>query len=156
MKAVSLKNIKDELNSLSSYELQELCLRLARFKQENKELLTYLLFESHNESDYIEAVKAFIDEHFELINTSSYFYIRKSIRKILTNTKKFIRYSQKKETEVELLIYFCSKMKNFAPSIQNSVQLENLYNRQLQLIKKIINSLHEDLQYDYNLLVEDM
>ncbi|WP_339894158.1 hypothetical protein [uncultured Algibacter sp.] len=156
MKAVSVVTIKKELKHLSSNELAELCLRLSRFKKENKELLTYLLFESHNESGYIESVKSYIDDEFELINTNSYFYIRKSVRKILRNVKKFIRYSQKKETEVELLIYFCEKLKDFKPSINRSTQLVNMYNRQLLLAKKTIDKLHEDLQYDFNLMLEEL
>ncbi|MCF7568049.1 hypothetical protein L3X37_06680 [Sabulilitoribacter arenilitoris] len=156
MKAVALKDIKQELNTLSTTEIQELCLRLSRFKKENKELLTYLLFESHNESGYIQSVKNYIDDEFELINTKSYFYIRKSVRKILKNIKKYIRYSQKKETEVELLLYFCQKLKGFSPSIKYSAQLQNSYNRQLLLAKKIIGTLHEDLQYDYNLMLEEL
>ena len=43
MKAVTLREIKKELNTLSTLEIQELCLRLSRFKKENKELLTYYL-----------------------------------------------------------------------------------------------------------------
>jgi hypothetical protein len=156
MKAVSLSEIKKELKVLSSQELEALCLRLARFKKENKELLTYLLFESHNDSGYIESVKSYMDEEFELINTDSYFYIRKSTRKILRNVKKFVRYSQNKETEVELLLYFCQKLKDFKPSINRSTQLVNMYNRQILLSKKIINSLHEDLQYDFNLMLEEL
>jgi DNA repair photolyase len=154
MKAVTLKEIKQELNTLSTDEVQELCLRLSRFKKENKELLTYLLFESHNEERYIESVKSYIDEQFELINTSSYFYIRKSARKILSNTKKYVRYSQNKETEVALLLYFCQKLKDFSPSIKYSLQLQNMYNRQLLLIKKLVATFHEDLQYDFNLMLE--
>jgi hypothetical protein len=156
MKAVPLPEIKKELKTLSTQEIEALCLRLARFKKENKELLSYLLFESHDESGYIETVKDFMDDEFELINTNSYFYIRKSVRKILRNVKKFIRYSQKKETEVELLIYFCEKLKDFKPSIQRSTQLLNMYNRQILLVKKIIDKLHEDLQYDYNLMLEKL
>ena len=156
MKAVSLKELKQELATLSSTELQNLCLRLSRFKKENKELLTYLLFESSNEATYIESVKLYIDEQFEIINTKSYFYIRKSVRKILTNTKKYIRYSQQKETEVELLLYFCIKLKDFSPTIKKSPRLLNTYKRQLELIKKTIATLHEDLQYDYNLTLEDI
>jgi hypothetical protein len=156
MKAVSLSEIKKELKGLSSAELEALCLRLARFKKENKELLTYLLFESHHESGYIESVKNYMDEEFLLINTDSFFYIRKSTRKILRNVKKFVRYSQNKETEVELLLYFCQKLKDFKPSINRSTQLVNMYNRQILLAKKIIGSLHEDLQYDYNLMLEDL
>lgn len=156
MKAVPLPEIKKELKALSTEEIEAICLRLSRFKKENKELLTYLLFESHNESGYIESVKSYIDDEFELINTKSYFYIRKSVRKILKNIKKYIRYSQKKETEVELLLYFCQKLKGFSPSIKYSTQLQNSYNRQVLLAKKIIATLHEDLQYDYNLMLEEL
>ncbi len=156
MKAVSVVTIKKELKHLSSNELAELCLRLSKFKKENKELLTYLLFESHDEAGYIESVKGYMDDEFELINTKSYFYIRKSVRKILRNVKKFIRYSQKKETEVELLLYFCKKLKDFKPSINRSTQLQNMYNRQILLAKKTIDKLHEDLQYDFNLMLEDL
>lgn len=156
MKAVSVVTIRKELKHRSSEELQELCLRLSRFKKENKELLTYLLFESHDESGYIETVKAEIDEQFEGINTNSYFYIKKSVRKILRNVKKYARYSLKKETEAELLLYFCAVLKEFKPSIFKNVTLNNIYDRQIAAIKKIVGNLHEDLQYDYNVLLEDL
>lgn len=156
MKAASVKEIKQELSTRSPKELLELCLRLSRFKKENKELLTYLLFESYDEMAYIESVKIYIDEQFEQINRKSYYYIRKSIRKILKNIKKYIRYSQKKETEVDLLIYFCLKLNKFKPSIQRSTALRNLYNRQIESIKKTIASLHEDLQFDYETEMEEL
>lgn len=154
MKSSTLKELKTELQHRSHTELLELCLRLGRFKKENKELLTYLLFEASNESRYIESVKEYIDEQFEEVNTKSYYFIRKSMRKILTNTKKFIRYSKKKETEVELLLYFCTKLNAFKPSISKSIRLVNIYNRQLVLIQKSIETFHEDLQYDYQLEIE--
>lgn len=156
MKAVTVKKIKDELSYKNSAELIELCLRLSKFKKENKELLTYLLFEANNEELYIESVKEQIDDLFEQINTKSYFYIRKSVRKILTLTKKFIRYSQKKETEVELLIYFCQKLKNFKPSISKSTRLTNTFDRQVVLIKKTVATLHEDLQYDFQQEIDEL
>jgi len=156
MKAVSAVAIKKELQHQSQAELIALCLRLSRFKKENKELLTYLLFESANEDDYIQSVKTYIDTEFKTINRDSFFYIRKSVRKILRNVKKFIRYSQKKETEAELLIYFCKTLKSFSPSIKRSTQLVNLYDRQLLMAKKIITGLHEDLQYDFNEMLEEL
>ena len=154
MKAVSVATIKKELQHRSSEDLMDLCLRLSKFKKENKELLTYLLFEAHDESGYIEAVKHELDAQFDTINTNSYHYIKKSVRKILRLIKKYARYSLKKETEVELLLYFCTKLKDFEPSIYDNVSLTNIYNRQIISIKKIIISLHEDLQYDYNLELE--
>ena len=123
MKSASLKELKTELQDRSQSELLALCLRLGRFKKENKELLTYLLFEANDENRYIESVKEYMDVEFKNINTKSYFFMRKSMRKILTNTKKFIRYSKQKETEVELLLYYCKKLKAFKPSINNSTCL---------------------------------
>ena len=156
MKAATIKQIRDELGHTSNDDLVNLCLRLSRFKKENKELLTYLLFEAHDETGYIENVKEEIDAQFELINTNSYFYIKKSVRKILRAIKKYIRYSLNKETEVELLLYFCKKLDAFTPSIRRNITLTNLYNRQLLFIKKKIAALHEDLQYDYSLALEEL
>ncbi|MFD2588962.1 hypothetical protein ACFSQJ_18700 [Croceitalea marina] len=156
MKAATVSQLKKELQHRDTDELLQLCLRLARFKKENKELLTYLLFESDSEEGYIETVKAEIDEQFELINTNSYFYIKKSVRKILRTLKKYIRYSGNKETEVALLLYFCERLKNFNPSIKRNTTLMNLYDRQLVFIAKKITLLHEDLQYDYGLLLEEL
>ncbi len=156
MKAVTIKQLKDELTHKSASELKELCLHLSRFKKENKELLTYLLFESHDEESYIQSIKDQMDVQFSEINTNSFFYIRKSIRKILTLTKKFIRYSKKKETETELLLYFCKKLKDFKPSIKRSQRVQNVFDSQIRMIKKAIEKLHEDLQYDYQLELNDL
>jgi len=156
MKAVSVVTIRKELKHKSNIELAELCLRLARFKKDNKELLTYLLFEADDESGYIETVKLEIDAQFSAINTSSYFYIKKSVRKILRNLKKYIRYSLNKETEVELLLYFCEKLKLMRPSIQKNTMLKNLYHRTIENANKKILKLHEDLQYDYGQTLEQL
>lgn len=156
MKAASIKEIRTDLKHRSNDELMELVLRLARFKKENKELLTYLLFESEHEEAYITSVKEEIDQGFSSINTKSFYYIKKSVRKVLRETKKYIRYSGKKETEVELLLYFCSRLKNFKPSILKNVALVNLYQRQIDFIEKKIASLHEDLQYDFRSELEQL
>lgn len=156
MKAATVNQLKKELSFRSPEELLELCLRLSKFKKENKELLTYLLFESIDEEAFINAVKAEIDLEFERINIKNFFYIKKSIRKILRLIKKYNRYSSKKETETELLLYFLRKLKTFRPSISRSTTLMNLYQRQLLSVKKIISSLHEDLQYDYRLELEEL
>jgi Glu-tRNA(Gln) amidotransferase subunit E-like FAD-binding protein len=149
MKAVTVKEIKEELTNYTPKELRELCLRLARFKKENKELLTYLLFESSDEALYIENVKKEVDEQFESINKKTHYLIKKSFRKILRTIRKYARYSLKKETEVELLVYFCTKLKKFTPQIHKNTGLNNLYKRQIDTIRKKVSLLHEDLQFDY-------
>ncbi|WP_127136233.1 hypothetical protein [Flagellimonas oceanensis] len=156
MKAATVAQLKKELQFKSQEETMQLCLRLARFKKENKELLTYLLFESDSEEGYIDTVKEEIDDMFADINFNSYFYIKKSVRKILRTIKKYIRYSGNKATEVELLLYFCEKLNSFRPSIKRNVTLTNLYNRQLEYVKKKIPLLHEDLQHDYSMILEEL
>ena len=156
MKAATVKQIKEELQERSPKELLELCLRLSKFKKENKELLTYLLYEASDEDNFIKELKIEIDEQFENINRKNYYFIKKGVRKILTNIKKHIRYSKNKETEVELLIYFCISLKKLSPSYRNNIMLVNLYRRQVILIKKKIAVLHEDLQFDYAGVIEDL
>jgi hypothetical protein len=154
MKAVTVKEISQELLNLSPKELRDLCLRLARFKKENKELLTYLLFEATDEALYIESVKKEIDLQFEKVNKKSYYFIKKGLRRILLNTRKFIKYSNNKKTEIDLLFYYCTKLKKFTPSVQRNAALRNLYLRQVATIREKLGSLHEDLQYDYGIELE--
>ena len=116
----------------------------------------YLLFEASNEAHYIEGLKELIDERFSEINTSNYYYIKKSIRKILREIKKHLRYSKNKETAVELLIYFCQKLALMQPSMNRSIALQNIYQRQLVLIRKTIKTLDEDLQYDYGVELDNL
>ena len=156
MKAATVRELKQELSERSSKELIELCLRLSKFKKENKELLTYLLYEAQDEAAYIRSVKSEVDEQLAQINTRSYYLMKKSIRKVLRNVKKYIRYSPKKETEVELLLYFCRRLKTLHPPISRSRVLTNLYERQLEMAKKQIAKLHEDLQYDYEMELQDL
>ncbi len=156
MKTATVSQLKKELKYQSQEELLVLCLKLSKFKKENKELLTYLLFEADDEDSFIHGVKDDVTELFCQINTSSYFYIKKSVRKILRNIKKYIRYSKKKETEVELLLHFCSELKEMSPPFYRNTSLQNIYDRQILLIQKAIATLHEDLQYDYNLELEEL
>ena len=154
MKAAGVKAIKDDLKLRSKEELEELCLKLSKFKKENKELITYLLFEASDENYFIKNIKEEISLGFNDVNRNSYYYLKKSIRKILRNTKKNIRYSKKKQTEIELLLFFCEKLKSFSPSIAKSIPLTRIFDREIERVKKLVQSLHEDLQYDYNLEIE--
>ncbi|MGB7842118.1 MAG: hypothetical protein WBL21_04965 [Salinimicrobium sp.] len=156
MKPASAKEIRDELKHLEREELLQLVQRLTRFKKENKELLTYLLFSATDEETFVAGVKQQMDLEFRQINTGSYYFMKKSMRKILKNVKKFSRYSGKKETETELLLYFLKKMDDFKPSIHRNKTLQNLFDRQLALVKKNLQKLHEDLQYDFELELEKL
>jgi hypothetical protein len=154
MKAASVNEIKQELKQLNTGELTELCLRLARFKKENKELLTYLLFEAHNLPGYIESVKEQMDENFAEINTSNIYFAKKTLRKILRLANKYIRYTASKEAEADILLHYLTSFKGVKLSWHKSTALTNLYNAQLKKIRAAIDTMHEDLQHDYQRSVD--
>ncbi|EAY24113.1 hypothetical protein [Microscilla marina] len=156
MKAASIREIKHELNNMPQGELIELCLKMSKFKKENKELLTYLLFEANNEANYIESIKEEMDVQFANINLKSAYFAKKSIRKIQRMVKKFIKYSKHKETEVELLIYFCIHLNKVNTLLGKSLALRNINLRQIATIRKTITYLHEDLQYDYKIELDEI
>ncbi len=150
METANISDIKKDLKQKTPEELQAIALKLAKFKKENKEYLTYLLFESDNEERFIETVKLEITRLFKAINNDSYYFVKKSVRKILRLTKKYIRFSKIKHTEAELLLHFTDEMLLLDPSIKYNTVLTNIYLKQLELAQKAISTLHPDLQFDYN------
>ena len=154
MKAVTIKILKDELKNRPSAEVLNLCMRLARFKKENKELLTYLLFEADHEESFIAGVKEIIDDRFLKINTRTDYFRRKGLRAVLKEAKKFIRYSPKKATEIELLLYYCAKMKETVPHMSATRRIHAIYEKQMEMIHRKLPTLHEDLQYDFQQMID--
>jgi hypothetical protein len=150
MKTATVHEIKQELLARPDKMLVDLCLRLSKFKKENKELLTYLLFEAHNEEGYIEEVKIAINEVFaELDATTNLYFAKKTIRKILRIANKHIRYTGSKQAEVAILLHFVTALQQHGIPFKKSTALNNLYQQQIKKIKTVLATLHEDLQYDY-------
>lgn len=156
MKAATVHELKDELQQLPAKQLVELCLRLSKFKKENKELLTYLLFEAHDLPAYITNVKEQMDEAFEALNASQIFLAKKTIRKTLRIANKHIRFTGSKLAELELLIHFCTLLQGSGINLAKSTAMLNLYQAQLKKIHVALGSLHEDEQYDYKRIVEKL
>lgn len=149
MKAATIHEIKQELLSLPPARLTGICLRLARFKKDNKELLTWLLFEATDETAFIGSVKKEIDLEFEGLPKSNLYLTKKNLRKVLRSTAKQIRYTGSPQAEVELLTYFLRKLQHSGIPYRDSPVLVNLYRQQLKKIRSAIAGLHDDLQYDY-------
>ena len=156
MKAATIKQLKDELKHRNRDELEALVLRLSRFKAENKELLTYLLFESHDESAFVQAIKKELDEDFESMNTASPFYVKKSLRKMIRKIRKYSRYSNQKETEVDLFLYFARQLKYSDKDFLQYPKLLKIYQQQIVTIKNKLPKLHEDLQYDFRVELDEI
>lgn len=155
MKTATVTELKKELQNLPPKKLVEVTLRLAKYKKENKELLSYLLFEADDEESFIQGVKEEMDTQFTEINRSHVYFAKKNLRKILRFANKHIKYSGEKRTEVELLLHFCQRMKRSGINYRRDAAMVNLYDRQVEKIEKALGKLHEDLREDYhNELVE--
>lgn len=148
MNTSSLHELKKDLEYRSNRELVSFCLRLAKFKKENKELLTFILFEEGDISSYIENVKKETTEFFGELNNSNVYLIKKSIRKILRYVNKHIKFSGSKQAEAEILIQFCNNVIDFSIPIRKSRQLSNMYETSLTKIEAALSPLHPDIQYD--------
>jgi hypothetical protein len=149
MRSATIQELKTELKSLPPTQLTELCLRLAKFKKDNKELLTYLLFEASDESAFIKTVKQEMDEAFTELPKPNLYLTKKTLRRILRSTAKQIRYMSSPQAEAEILTYFCRKIRDTKIPIEDSPVLNNLYKQQLKKIRSVIETFHEDLQYDF-------
>lgn len=156
MKPASIKAIKTELLNIPAQEVLEICLQLAKYKKENKELLSYLLFQKHDSQAFINQVKAQIDKEMAVMNTISFFLAKKTLRKVLRTTNKFIKFAANKQIEVELRLYYCQSLKNSELNINKHLVIYNLYNRQIEQIEKALASLHEDLQHDYQSEISEL
>jgi hypothetical protein len=143
-----LQQIKKELQHLPQEQLAELCLRLVRYKKENKELLAYLLFEAHNQQDFIERIKAEAGFMFSQLPSQSYF-TAKGLRKILKMLTKYTKFIGSKTAEIELLLNFCQNYLQYVVRQTSYKPIRLIFTRQIEKVQGLINKLHEDLQFDY-------
>jgi len=144
-----LQDIKKEIQHLPQEQVAELLLRLTRFKKDNKDLLAYLLFESHDEAAFIEKVKAEVGFMFSQLPANSY-NAAKAMRKILRLITKYTKFIASKGAEIELLISFCEHYLHYADRRTSYKPLRLILTRQLEKIRVLISKLHEDLQFDYS------
>lgn len=149
MKTVSLALLRKELRSMPQEELAELCLRLVRAKKDNKELVHYLIFEAHDEAGFVAMAKNDVAEAIAATNLSMAHLAKKSIRRGLRLTDKYIKMSGSEETEMELLIHFGECCQGLGAVVLRSRVMLNLFIRVLSRIEKAKSTLHADVQFDY-------
>jgi hypothetical protein len=148
MKAAGVPEIKAELKNRTAAELLGICLRLARAKKENKELLSYLLFDAYDPDGYISQLKAEIDEALSATNRHNWYILKKQLRKVLSTTNKHLKFMASKAAEAEVLLHFCHSLHLHSIPVTKTIALTNLYEAQLKKAAAAIATLHEDLQYD--------
>ncbi len=155
MDKFSLSDIRKELAYASPEELKSLCLRMARFKKENKEHLAFLLFQK-NEADFIKSVKAEISDALDDIHRIHAFQARKVLQKTLRTIVKYKKFCLSKVFEMEVMLHFIRSMQAKQISEYTSSYTGQFYKKQQLKLVKILESLDEELSMDYRDEVEDL
>ena len=152
MKASSISELKKSLARLDHDDLLAACIRLAKYKVDNKELLTYLLDKSSDERAYADEVCAELS--LQLPDTRTLH--KKTMRKVVRLMDKWIRYSGNKETEIEVRIHFCRLFVDRRIEFGRCRVKANMYATQLKKIDKALESVHPDLQFDFQYQMEGL
>ena len=74
---------------------------------------------------------------------------KKTIRKIIRISNKYARYSGNKSTEASIVIHLIHSINALPIHKEESAALTNIYTSLVKKTNKIISTLHEDLQYDF-------
>ena len=156
MRSASVKEIRDELAALPHKELMALLQRLARFKKENKELMTFLLFESQDLDGYLSTVRQEMLEGMLDIRPRQSWLAKKTIRKTLRIAMKHIRLSASRQVEADLLLHFLRLVIDSGIDLGSNPVVLNLCHTQLRKIDAAIEAMHEDLQFEYRMESERM
>ena len=149
MDTAGISEIRQEILSLPPKKVVELCMQLARYKKENKELLSFLLFEAHDLQGFVEKVKSETEEQFRELPKANAYLTRKSLRKILRMLGKYARQTASREAAIEMLLHFCMTLKNSGLLATNSKAFAALFEQQLKKIRQLTLQVAEDLQADY-------
>jgi hypothetical protein len=149
MKTASIKELKTTLEAATHEELFDYCLQLIKYKKENKELLTYLLYEKNDATHYINGVKDELDTHFKNVRLLQLYYVKKTIGKIIRIANRYIKYSKDAIIEIEITLHVAERIQSLHLPLERNKALQNMYLSLLKKINQTLQNLHEDEQYDY-------
>jgi len=156
MNIPSLAAIKKELSYLDEKELISLILTLSKFTRDNKAFLYFKLNERDQPSLFVDTVKEELDKLFQTANTTSFYLTKKSSQTIRRKLNKALKFSANKTDQIELILFFCEKLKTYGYLKFNHPVISNLFQMQIQKAEKLILKLEDDLRYDYTQLLEQI
>ena len=156
MKIASLAEIKKNLTQLTDKELIELVTLMAKNSVDNKKFLFFHLYGRDNPNLYTEMVEEELEMEFQKANTANYHYAKKSAQKVRRIMNKLLKYNKDKAIQLELIAFFCEKLKEYGYLRHRHHVIDNLYKMQVSKIEKLQSGLHEDLQYDYQERIDSL
>jgi hypothetical protein len=156
MQIPSLAQLKKELSYLPEKELIEVILELSKFSRDNKSFLFFKLNEKDNPGFFVEMAQEDLLVEFQNARSDHYYYAKKSSQKIRRKMNKLLKLTKSKTNQIEVILFFCEQLKENGFLDHQHTVLDNLYQMQLKKAVKLIDGLHEDLQFDYEGRVEEL
>ncbi len=156
MQIPSLAQLKKELSYLSEKELTELILDLSKFSRDNKSYLFFKLNEKEHPGLFVEMAQEDLLLEFQNARSDHYYYAKKSAQKIRRKMNKLLKLTKEKTNQIEILLFFCEQLREHGFLEHRHSVLDNLYQMQLKKAIKLIDGLHEDLQFDYESRIESL
>lgn len=156
MEIPSLAQLKKDLSYLSEKELTEVIVDLAKFSRDNKAFLYFKLNERDQPNLFVDSVKEELDEAFQTANTRNYHLAKKSAQTIRRKLNKALKLSKNKADQAELILYSCEQLKRYDYLRYHHPVIDNLFRVQIGKAKKLISTLHEDLQSDFSYRIEEL
>lgn len=151
-----IAEIKKAVGFLDEKELRLLLMEIIGFSTDNKRFAYFKLHEQQDEQFFMSESKEFLlQEFFKAVNTN-YWTGKKSLQKLRSTLNKLLKFTKRKDFQLELILYFCLQCKEFGYLSYRHPVIENLYTTQLRKAESLINKLHEDLQYDYEHQLEEL
>lgn len=156
MQIPCLAQLKKELKYLQEQELIDLITDLSKFSRDNKSYLFFKLSEKDNPGLYLEMVQEELEMDFQTARGDHSYYAKKSAQKLRRKMNKLLKLSKVKTDQIEVLLFFCEKLREYGFMRHRNQVLDNIYQMQLGKAVKLISGLHEDLQFDYEGRVDDL
>ncbi|GAB4107739.1 hypothetical protein GCM10028791_01860 [Echinicola sediminis] len=156
MKLPSLAQIKKELSHLTEEELIALLMETAKFTTDNKQFLFFKVYGRENPGFFQEMVEEELQLAFEGANLDHAHFAKKSAQAIRRKLNKYLKFTKEKTIQIELIAFFCRGLQEQGYLKFDHPVIDNLYQMQLNKIQKLVAGLHEDLQYDYQEVLEEL
>ena len=148
MKPATLVQIRKELETVSYNRLLDITMKMVRHKTENKEFISFVLFDEENVADFASDIRHEISEMMQEVQYKPSYIIKRTLRKVLRYISRYCGYVSDKEFEAEMLVYFCRLMKEKRLHRTPIKSINIIYYKQLEKIEKLLPKLTGEVKTD--------
>ena len=153
MEIAGLAEIRKELIHQSPDELIELVLRLARFRQDNKALTGYWLFNRQDPNQFLQQVHIALEDGFRTLNFSSGYWVKKGLRKWQRQVNLYGRICGEAWMQADMQSYYVWICLRAQSRLAEPLYLASLVaaaeKKRLSFVKKLDADLQHDLQRQF-------